>query len=91
MFIDKIIFLQKYSKLINLPSGVFYNDFGEFVYEWWGPNKKLIIYHSPGDTFTYIKVWGANIHTDMEDGEITSLIDLKELMYYIGNKINVKK
>lgn len=44
---------------------------GEIVFEWWNNVKKLTIYCTE-DTTEYIKVWGANIDTEMNDGQINS-------------------
>ena len=41
----------------------------EVTLEWWNANKKLTIYFS-GAAIDYIRVWGANIKNEMEDGEI---------------------
>jgi len=41
----------------------------EVALEWWNANKKLTIYYSDS-TIDYIRVWGPNIKSEMEDGEI---------------------
>lgn len=41
---------------------------GEIVLEWFFGGKKLTVYFS-ADRDHFIKVWGPNIQTDMEDGE----------------------
>lgn len=40
---------------------------GEVVLEWWNKDRKLTLYISTG-IIEYIKVWGANIASEMEDG-----------------------
>ena len=41
----------------------------EIVFEWWHKEKKLTIYVCP-NTIDFIKVWGANMDDEMEDGSI---------------------
>lgn len=45
---------------------------GEAVLEWWNRQKKLTIYISSEQT-DYVKIWGADIDAEMEDGILTSL------------------
>jgi hypothetical protein len=42
---------------------------GNVVFEWWKNRRKLTVYVS-STTVEYIKVWGPNIFSDMEDGEV---------------------
>jgi hypothetical protein len=47
------------------------NGEGEVVFEWWQGSKKLTIYI--GDqSAEYIKVWGPDINTNMDDGQADS-------------------
>ncbi len=43
---------------------------GEVVFEWWNGSRKLTIYVGPRE-LTYIKSWGPNVQSDMEDGEVS--------------------
>jgi hypothetical protein len=45
------------------------DPYGNIVFEWWKGEKKLTIYVSP-DTKEYVKVWGPDIFSEMEDGDI---------------------
>jgi len=40
---------------------------GEVVFEWWNGTKKLTIYIRD-QSAEYVKVWGADIDTEMSDG-----------------------
>lgn len=42
---------------------------GNVVLGWWEGRKKLTIYVHP-ETVEYVKVWGPDIFSDMEDGEV---------------------
>lgn len=42
---------------------------GEVVFEWWSNNKKLTIYIGE-EAMEYVRVWGANIDSEMEDGTL---------------------
>lgn len=50
------------------------NDDSDVVLEWWNKNKKLTFYINQS-TLDYIKVWGADIDSEMEDGLINSMQD----------------
>lgn len=81
-FINDIDTLRNKFDLVNYPPSVSYNDFGEFAYEWWGRSKKLTIYQAVNG-FSYVKVWGTNIHTDMQDGAIEDSLHLKDLLIWM--------
>src|SRR6266540_3497746 len=51
---------------------------GEVVFEWWYGAKKLTVYVSSPNV-EYIKVWGTDIYTDMEDGDAEPIDTCKEL------------
>lgn len=82
IFINDIDTLRNKFDLVNYPPSVTYNDFGEFAYEWWGRSKKLTIYQAVNG-FSYVKVWGTNIHTDMQDGAIEDSLHLKDLLSWM--------
>lgn len=48
---------------------------GEPVFEWWCGEKKLTIYFQDRSA-AYVKVWGANVHSEMEDGELGDFFPL---------------
>jgi hypothetical protein len=50
----------------------------EICYEWWYHTRKLTIYVYDL-TVQYIKVWGADIENEMEDGSICNIQDLTDL------------
>lgn len=81
-FINTIDALRNKFELVNYPPSISYNDFNELVYEWWGRNKKLTIYHA-ANSFSFVKAWGTNIHTDMQDGVIESQAYLKDLLIWM--------
>ena len=56
----------------------------ETILEWWSQSKKITIYINK-DTIDYIKVWGADIKNEMEDGVITSDADLKNIWEWLSN------
>ncbi|MDQ3387007.1 MAG: hypothetical protein M3475_05305, partial [Actinomycetota bacterium] len=41
---------------------------GNVVFEWWEGQKRLTIYIHP-ETVEYVKVWGPDTFSDMDDGE----------------------
>lgn len=57
------------------------SPWGEYVFEWWGPYKqrKLTLYVRTDGTADFVKVWGPDVDTEMESGEVnknTSTADL---------------
>lgn len=55
---------------------------GNVVLEWWEGRKKLTIYVHP-ETVEYIKVWGPDIFSDMEDGEVGGAEDHRALWRWL--------
>ncbi len=55
---------------------------GNVVLEWWEDRKKLTIYvHTK--TVEYVKVWGPDIFSDMEDGEVEGAEDRRTLWNWL--------
>jgi hypothetical protein len=52
---------------------------GEVVFEWWQGSKKLTIYVG-NQSAEYVKVWGPDINTDMEDG-LADSPDMRGLLW----------
>jgi hypothetical protein len=50
---------------------------------WWRADKSLIITIEPDSPITYLKAWGPNIHSDMEEGENPSAERLIELWQWL--------
>lgn len=42
---------------------------GEVVLEWWNGERKLTVYIE-SEGMHYVKSWGADINTDMQDGDL---------------------
>ncbi len=54
-----------------LPPSIAPGDEGEVVFEWWHNGKTLTVYVEPAGA-QYVKSWGANINTEMSDGDASS-------------------
>jgi hypothetical protein len=54
----------------------------EIVFEWWHQNHKLTVYIL-GNTAEYIKVWGTDIDSEMEDGSAISPAELTNLWKWL--------
>lgn len=57
----------------------------EIVFEWWNENKKLTVYIL-GNSAKYIKVWGADIDNEMEDGLATSPTEITDLWKWLSHE-----
>ncbi len=55
---------------------------GNVVLEWWEGRKKLTIYIHP-KVVEYVKVWGPDIFSDMEDGEVGGIKDRRALWSWL--------
>ena len=55
---------------------------GNVVLEWWEGQKKLTIYVHPGPV-EYVKVWGPDIFSEMEDGEVEGVEDRRALWNWL--------
>jgi hypothetical protein len=56
----------------------------EIVLEWWNQSKKITTYVSE-ESIDYIKVWGADMDNEMEDGSISLEEDLTHLWQWIAS------
>jgi len=48
---------------------------GEFIFTWWQGPRKLSIYCDEAEV-EYLKTWGADVRTEMEDGPFTDITPL---------------
>jgi hypothetical protein len=55
---------------------------GDVTFEWWSGDKGLTIYISE-QAVTYLKDWGPNIVTEMEDGVVTRAEQRRELWAWL--------
>jgi len=53
------------------------------VIEWWRGGRKLTLYVSSRASADYVKVWGADMNTEMEDGTITSAVAFAKLWQWL--------
>ncbi len=55
---------------------------GNVVFEWWKDHKKLTVYVHP-EVIEYVQVWGPDIFSDMEDGEVEGEEDRRALWHWL--------
>lgn len=60
----------------------FSDENGDVAFEWSNEGRNLIVYVSP-DTSYYLQVWGADIDSQMVDGQIESREDNKKLWLWL--------
>ncbi len=56
--------------------------FGNVVFEWWEDGRKLTVYVTP-TVAEYVKVWGPDMFSDMEDGDIEGAEDRRALWRWL--------
>jgi hypothetical protein len=58
---------------------------GSVLLEWWSATKKLSLYVA-SEECTYIKVWGLNVETEMDDGQVQDFsADLEALWRWLSD------
>lgn len=63
---------------------VAYNELDDLIEaSWWQLNKALIITIKFDAPLSFLKVWGPNIHSQMEEGENPTNSDLIELWQWL--------
>ncbi len=55
---------------------------GDVVFEWWRDERKLTVFVTP-TTVDYIKVWGVNIFTEMEDGTLHTDATVRDVWQWL--------
>lgn len=55
---------------------------GDVVFEWWKGSRKLTAYVSP-DAAEFVKMWGPDIDSQMEDGVVASEADRRSLWNWL--------
>jgi biotin operon repressor len=59
------------------------NERGQITLEWWKDTRSLTIFIRSEDQIEYLKAWGINIETQMEDGELNRLADFVSLSRWL--------
>lgn len=56
---------------------------GYITLEWWDKSRSLTVYIADDNAIEYLKAWGADITSDMEDGSVTLLTDVISLLKWL--------
>jgi hypothetical protein len=56
---------------------------GYITLEWWHNSRSLTVYINSDNAIEYLKVWGTDITSDMEDGSVTYLTDVISLLKWL--------
>ncbi len=59
------------------------NERGQVTLEWWHHSRSLTVFIRSLDKIEYLKAWGQNIDSQMEDGEIVRLNDFVTLSRWL--------
>jgi hypothetical protein len=60
------------------------SESGEVVFEWWRGAKKVTLYFGDGAP-EFLRVWGTNIETEMDSGELTEGWSLTSLFHWLNS------
>ena len=56
---------------------------GYITLEWWHNSRSLTVYIADDNAIEYLKAWGADITSDMEDGSVILLTDVISLLKWL--------
>lgn len=56
---------------------------GEITFEWWKEDRKITLYFSE-ESIEYVKVWGPNIQTEMDTGQVGLADDFRALWTWLN-------
>ena len=56
---------------------------GYITLEWWHNSRSLTVYIAGNNAIEYLKAWGTDITSDMEDGSVTLLTDVVSLLKWL--------
>lgn len=59
------------------------NERGQITLEWWQDSKTLTVFVRSENEMDYLRSWGADIVSDMEDGELTHISDFIALSHWL--------
>lgn len=59
------------------------NERGQVTLEWWRDKKTLTVFVRSKSEMDYLKSWGADIVSEMEDGELTRIADFVALSHWL--------
>jgi hypothetical protein len=59
------------------------NERGQISLEWWNKQRTLTVFVRSAERVDFLKSWGANIETEMEDGEVNTVADFVTLARWL--------
>ncbi len=59
------------------------NERGQVTLEWWREGRTLTLFVRSGDQVDYLKSWGSNIESEMEDGTVERIADFIALSHWL--------
>ena len=59
------------------------NELGQVTLEWWNHSRSLTLFVRSSDRVEYLKAWGQDIESQMEDGEVIRLNDFVTLSHWL--------
>ena len=66
-----------------VPPHIGSNERGQVTLEWWQGDRTLTLFVRSEDQVDYLKAWGSNIESEMEDGEVSRLADFVTLSRWL--------
>jgi hypothetical protein len=60
------------------------NERGQISLEWWNGNRSLTLIVRSTEQIDYLKTWGSHILNEMEDGEVSRIVDFISLSHWLN-------
>ena len=60
------------------------NERGQVTLEWWKGSQTLTLYVRSGNKLDYLKAWGCNIESEMENGSVEGIADFIALSRWLN-------
>lgn len=61
------------------------NERGQIMLEWWNGLRTLTLFVRSSAQIDYLKSWGSNIESEMEDGVVEKILDFVQLSHWLYN------
>ena len=59
------------------------NEHGQITLEWWQGPRTLTVFIRTEDQVDYLKSWGSDIESEMEDGEVNRIAGFVALSHWL--------
>jgi hypothetical protein len=84
-WLQPLFHATQYAGLPWHPPHITSSEDGEITFEWWQDSRKITVYFSENHA-QVLKVWGADIHEEMEEAKLQSTDEFRRLWNWLHDK-----